>query len=154
MKIFSLLRYTVDHMFYQTRRFFDDVPRPRKFQYIYVSRIDFVDFYLCLNLLVTAGVLWYGRPLERLSAWAMIAHTGVTSVELGGFMFVVGLLNMIRVFAPVKPWVPLAVFMKCLMLGVFCFLALGSVGGPNLLVSTGIMWSLVALSLDNISRTG
>lgn len=127
--------------------------RPREFKYIYRSRIDFVDFYLCLHLIFTALVLLIAHPLEHLKVYTNLTDSGITSSILGGYIGVIGALNLLRVFAPVKPWCLLAVAMKCLMLMIFCYLLFGILGNPVLPLTTGILFTLCLLSTDNILRT-
>ena len=127
--------------------------RPREFKYIYESRIDFVDFYLSLHLIFTALVLLIAQPLEHIAVYTNITKSGVGSIGLGWYILVIGLLNLLRVFAPVKPWCILAVAMKAMMLMIFMYLLFGILGHPVLPLTTGILFTLCLLNIDNILRT-
>lgn len=126
---------------------------PREFKYIYESRIDFVDLYICLNVLLTAIVLVVSSPLENIAVYTNITQHGVTSKTLGSSIFVIGLFNLLRVFSPIKPWCIMAVAMKCTMLMIVSYLLFGILGNPVLPLTTGILFSLCLLSIDNILRT-
>lgn len=58
----------------------------RKFCYIYNSRIDFVDFWLCLYIIATGIVCLYYHPLENIpNVYTNLTGSGMTSNKLGVF---------------------------------------------------------------------
>jgi hypothetical protein len=134
--------------------FFEGIPKPREFHYVYNSRIDFVDFCLSIGLLFTSIILIHQKPIENIaSVYKNFANTGVTSVAFGTYMLVIALLNIARIFAPAKPWVILSVFMKCVVLLVYSYMLFGIIGNPVLPLTTGIFFVLCLISVDNIFRT-
>lgn len=126
---------------------------PREFKYIYESRIDFVDLYICLNLIFTAIVLLFSSPLEHIAVYTNITKHGVTSKMLGCWILIASTFNLLRIFSPIKPWCILSVAMKCTMLMLVSYLLFAILGNPVLPLTTGILFSLCLLSIDNILRT-
>jgi hypothetical protein len=94
--------------------------RLRRFCYIYNSRVDFVDFWLCLYIITTGMVCLYSHPLENIpTVYTNLTDRGITSNGLGLFALIIGSLNLIRLYIPFKPPIIVACFGKCLMLSVF-----------------------------------
>lgn len=127
--------------------------RLRQFCYIYNSRIDFVDFWLCLYIVTTGMVCMYSHPLENIPVYTNLTERGITSNGLGLFSLSIGLLNLIRLHLPVKTPIVISIFGKCLMLSVFLLLLFGILGNPVLPLTTGYLTVAILLSLDNIRRT-
>lgn len=127
--------------------------RFRRFCYIYNSRVDFVDFWLCLYIVTTGMVCLYSHPLENIAVYTNLTERGITSNGLGVFSLSIGLLNLIRLYIPFKPSIIVACFGKCLMLSVFLLLLFGILGNPVLPLTTGYLTVAILLSLDNIRRT-
>lgn len=59
--------------------------RFRRFCYIYNSRVDFVDFWLCLYIVTTGMVCLYSHPLENIPVYTNLTERGISSNELGVF---------------------------------------------------------------------
>lgn len=128
--------------------------RLRRFCYIYNSRVDFVDFWLCLYIITTGMVCLYSHPLENIpTVYTNLTDRGITSNGLGLFALIIGSLNLIRLYIPFKPPIIVACFGKCLMLSVFLLLLFGILGNPVLPLTTGYLSVAILLSLDNIRRT-
>jgi hypothetical protein len=126
----------------------------RRFCYIKNSKLDFVDFWLCLYIITTGIVCVYSHPLENIpDVYTNLTGEDITSNELGLFALVVGIMNLVRLFCPFKLPIVVACLGKCVMLSVFLLLLFGIVGKPVLPLTSGYLVVAILLSLDNIRRT-
>lgn len=125
----------------------------RNFKYIYHSRIDFVDFWLCMYIVSTGLVCLFSKPLENIPVYTNLTNRGISSIHLGLFAVLVGSLNLLRLFLPFKMPIVITIFEKCLMLFFFILLLFAILGNNVLPLTTGYLSIAILLSLDNIKRT-
>ena len=132
----------------------------RDLRYIYNSRVDFVDIWVSMLLLMTGIILVSSNPLETIKGRFLIieiynnlTRNGLSSISLGFFSIFVGIMNTVRILLPFKLNIYCATLMKTLTFSVFVLLFFTVVGNPPMPVATTFYFMVSLLTLDNIMRT-
>lgn len=131
----------------------EKIPHPRRWCYIYNSRVDFIGGWLSLLVFILGVYLLIVQPVEKIEYYHFLAEQGFGSNSLGSFSTLVGMSNIIRIFVPVKTNLYVTIGMKCLTLSI-CLLMFFSIISNAVIPIASIFYGMVSLlALDNVKRT-
>jgi hypothetical protein len=131
----------------------EKIPHPRRWCYIYNSRVDFIDGWLSFLVFILGIYLLIVQPVEKIEYYHFLEEQGFGSIVLGSFSTLVGLSNIIRIFVPVKTNIFLTVAMKCLTLAI-CLLMFFSILANTVVPIASIFYGMVSiLAFDNVKRS-
>jgi hypothetical protein len=124
----------------------------RQFCYIYNSRKDFIDLWLCIYLLMT-GIVCVFHEDKGLIYSDIETNISVSQYQFGILAIMLSFVNLIRLFLNFKLPDSVILFTKCLTLAFFCFCFLKVVSTLSLPLTASYLLIVILLSLDNIRRT-
>lgn len=125
----------------------------RDFSYIYNSKIDYIDLWVNLTLMVFGIHFALFNPMEVQSYYHYMVDRGFTSEKVGIICCFFGFTNIIRILLPIRATVFISLITKSLSLFVLLSLLL-TVIHDNLVPPVLVFYLMVSLLyFDNIMRT-
>lgn len=125
----------------------------RSWDYVFHSRVDFCDLWLSVLFIALGTHMGLVDPLDKAWYYQPALSLGLTSEILSVLFFIVGAVNISKVFYPSKPSLTLDLSLKVAMFFLLVLMALSTMKYSTLHVVSIFYTMLSILSASLIVRT-